>query len=76
MVVFDVVLGDEVLQRLGQQRDLVSVLAFDEPRHTDLLLRYADELYAVTSFGGPGFSHSLQRVLTFQTDAPEAGCAP
>lgn len=54
-----VVVGDEVVQRLGKQRDLVPVLAFDEPWHIDLLLRYAEGLYAVTSIRGPGFSHSL-----------------
>ena len=30
-----VVLGDEVVQRLRQQRDLVPILSFDEPGHTD-----------------------------------------
>jgi hypothetical protein len=34
-------------------------LAFDEPWHIDLQLRYAEELYAVASVRGPGFSHGL-----------------
>jgi hypothetical protein len=54
-----VVLGDEVVQRLGQQRDLVPVLAFDEPWHIDSCFSICFELYAVTSNRGPGFSHSL-----------------
>jgi len=53
-----VVLGNEVVQRLRQQRDLVAILSFDEPVHTDSS-RYASELYAVGLIRGPGFSHSL-----------------
>ncbi len=52
-----VVLGDEVVQRLRKQRDLLPILAFDEPWHIDSRLRYAPELYAATSHRGPGFSH-------------------
>jgi hypothetical protein len=42
----------------------VPILTFDEPWHIASWPRYASELYAVTSNRGPGFSHSLQRLLS------------
>ncbi len=56
-----VVVGNELIQRFRQQRDLMPILTLDEPWHTDSLPRYALKLYAVASNRGPGFSHSLGR---------------
>jgi hypothetical protein len=40
-----VVLGDEVVQTLGQQRHLLPVLALNESRHMSSVARYVRQLY-------------------------------
>jgi hypothetical protein len=61
-----VVLADEVIQALGQQRHLLSVLALNKSRHTDSRARYVCELYVSTGPGDRGFSHGLGHQLSFE----------
>ena len=56
-----VVLGDEVVQTLWNQRHLTSILAFDKARHTDSPVRYVIELYPSDDVTVRGLSHGLGR---------------
>lgn len=56
-----IVLGDEVIQALGQKRDLPPILTFDVSRHVDLGAQYAWEDYQLRCNAVRGFSHSLGR---------------
>ena len=56
-----VVLANEVVQTLGQQRHLLPVLPFNESRHTSSAARYVRQLYGSLCCAPTGFSHALGR---------------